>query len=91
MTFFTSQFCIIKRLLLDSQKLCLAVLFLCKRDLHRIALCDFKALQCVSSSASLDLIIKLHKGDVVATGDQTHLLEPREPVQETTWSEFLMN
>lgn len=90
MTVFTSQLCITKRLLLDSQKPRLAALFLSKRDLHGIRLCDFKALQCVSSSTSLDLILKLHKGNVVATGDQTHLLEPREPAQETTWSEFFM-
>lgn len=74
--FFTPQFKL-QRLLLDSK----TALFLCKRDLHGISLRDFKALQWVSSSAGLNLVLKLHEGDVVATRDQTHLLEPWEPVE----------
>lgn len=60
--------------------LCVTALFLCERNLHGIGLRDFKALQRVSSGTSLNLVLKLHEGDVVAARDQTHLLEPWEPV-----------
>lgn len=84
-----SQLSIAKRSLLDREKLSLAVLFLGERDLHGIRLRDFKALQCIPSSASLHLILKLHKSDVVTTWNQTYLFEPGEPGQETTRSDSL--
>lgn len=55
------------------------VSFLSKWYLHCICLCDFEALQCISCSACLHLVVKLHKGDVVATRNQTYLLESGEP------------
>lgn len=55
------------------------VLFLSKRDLHCICLCDFEALESFPRSTGLHLVVKLHKGDVVATRNQTHFLETREP------------
>lgn len=54
-------------------------LLLGKRDLHGIVLRDLKALQGISCCPSLHFVVKLHKGNVVPPGDQTHLLEAREP------------
>lgn len=66
------------------------MLFFGERDLHGIRLCDLEALQCFSCSTGLHLILKLHKGDVVTTRDQTHLFEAREP-KDTTDSVLALN
>lgn len=55
------------------------LLLLGKGDLHGIVLGDLETLQCVPSGPCLDLIVKLHKGNVVPPGDQSDLLEAREP------------
>ena len=55
------------------------MLLLGKRDLHGIVLGDLEALQCIASGPCLYLIVKLHKGNVVPPGDQSYLLEAREP------------
>lgn len=55
------------------------VLLLGEGDLHGVVLRDLEALQCITSSPRLDLVVKLHKGDVVPPGDQADLLEAREP------------
>lgn len=54
-------------------------LLLGKGDLHGVVLGNLKALQGITSSPCLNLIVKLHKGDVVPSWDQPNLLEAREP------------
>ena len=62
------------------------MLLLGKGDLHGVVLGDLEALQGVSSSPCLHLIVKLHEGDVMPPRDQPDLLEPREPERKAETS-----
>ena len=57
-------------------------LFLGEGDLHGVGLGDLEALQGLPGSARLHLVIKLHEGDVVPPGHQTHLFEAGEPAAD---------
>lgn len=50
-------------------------------DLHGTGGGDSEALQRVFSDSCLGLALKLHEGDVVFSGNQTHLFEPGEPAE----------
>lgn len=53
------------------------------RDLHGARRCDPEALQRVFSDAGLRVAFKLHEGDVVFPGDETHLFEAGKPAEDT--------
>lgn len=59
-------------------------LFLGEGDLHGVALRNLEALQRFACGAGLHVVVKLHEGDVVPAGDQTHFFEAREPAEQTT-------
>ena len=49
-----------------------------KGDFQHVRWAHSKVLKVVPRHGRADLIVKLHKGDVRFSGDQTDLLEPRE-------------
>lgn len=48
-------------------------------DLHCIRGSDLESLQRVSCFRGLELIVKLHKGNVTSTRNQSDFFEPRKP------------
>lgn len=54
-------------------------LLLCVGDLHGAGRRDPEALQRVLGDARLRVAFKLHEGDVVLPGDETHLFEAGKP------------
>ena len=53
-------------------------LFLSEGDLHGRVWRDLEALEGVTGSSGLDLVLELDEGDVVTARNKTHLLESRE-------------